>query len=103
MQDKYKFTTCHCGNEFLYGELMEVKLVDHIITDHFVNEGMNNILFENEEYKRIQKEIDEQHLVADWLISSYMSSGSHCGRLTYGKEFQECVSLLQETRLIGAA
>lgn len=86
-----------------------------IITDYSVNEGMNNILFGNEEYIGIQKEIDgqteqlenlrlttEQHLAVDRLISSYTASGACYGRLTYRKGFQDCISLLKEMRLIGA-
>lgn len=87
-----------------------------IIIDHSVNEGINNILFGNEAYMGIQKEIDvqteqlknlsltkEQHLAVDRLISSYTASGACYGRLTYRKGFQEGISLLQEMRLIGAA
>lgn len=87
-----------------------------IITDYSVNEGMDNILFGNEEYIGIQKEIDEQtkqlenlvltaeqHLAVDRLISSYTASGACYGRLTYRKGFQDCISLLREMRLIGAA
>ncbi|MBD5502618.1 MAG: hypothetical protein HDR09_02365 [Lachnospiraceae bacterium] len=94
---------------------MSDKIFD-IITDHSVNEGMNDILFENEKYMGIQKEIDdqteqfenlgltkEQRLVADRLISSYTASGACYGRLTYRKGFQDCISLLQEMCLIGAA
>lgn len=94
---------------------MESKIFD-IITDYSVNEGINKILLEDEEYAGIQKEIDgqieqykklgltrEQRLTVDRLISAHTASGACYGRMTYRKGFQDCVSLLQEIGLIRAA
>jgi hypothetical protein len=87
-----------------------------IIMDYSVNEGMNKILLENEEYIGIQKEIDEQtegyeklgltkeqRLAVDRLVSANTASGACYGRAAYRKGFHDCVSLLQEMGLIRAA
>ena len=92
---------------------MENSIFD-IIMNYSVNEEMNKILLEDEEYIGIQKEIDEQteeydpppgltkvqYLAVDRLVSAYMASDVCYGRVAYRKGFHDCVSLLQETRLI---
>lgn len=91
---------------------MENSIFD-IIMNYSVNEEMNKILLEDEEYIGIQKEIDEQteeyekpgltkvqYLAVDRLVSAYTASDVCYGRVTYGKGFHDCVSLLQEMRLI---
>lgn len=91
---------------------MENSIFD-IIMNYFVNEGMNKILLEDGEYIGLQKEIDEQteeyeklgltkvqRLAVDRLVSAYTASGACYGRVTYRKGFHDCVSLLQEMRLI---
>ena len=87
-----------------------------IITNYSVNEGNNKILLGDEEYRKIQKEIDEQIkqykqlgltkeqcLAVDRLVSAYTASGACYGRVAYRQGFHDCVSLLQEMRLIKAA
>lgn len=87
-----------------------------MITNYSVNEGLDKILFENEEYTGIQKEIDErieqyrqlgltkeQRLAVDRLVSAHTASGACYGRITYRKGFHDCVSLLQEMGLLRAA
>lgn len=87
-----------------------------IITNYSVNEGINKSLLEDEEYRKIQKEIDEkikrykqlgltkeQRLEVDRLISAHTASGACYGRITYRKGFHDCVSLLQEMGLIRVA
>ena len=94
---------------------MEDNIFD-IITNYSVNEGINKILLEDEEYRKIQKEIDEkikrykqlgltkeQRLEVDRLISAHTASGACYGRITYRKGFHDCVSLLQEMGLIRVA
>lgn len=91
---------------------MENSIFD-IIMNYSVNEEMNKILLEDEEYIGIQKEIDEQteeyaptgltkvqYLAVDRLVSAYMASDVCYGRVAYRKGFHDCVSLLQEMRLI---
>lgn len=94
---------------------MRNNIID-IIMDYSVNEGLNRILMEDEEYKEIQKEIDErmdqcgkfgftkeQCLAVDRLVSAHAASGACYGRAAYRKGFHDCVSLLQEMGLIRAA
>ena len=90
---------------------MENSIFD-IIMNYFVNEEMNKILLEDEEYIGIKKEIDEQTeeyeklgltKAVDRLVSAYTASGACYGRVAYRQGFHDCVSLLQEMRLIKAA
>ncbi len=87
-----------------------------IITNYSVNEGINKILLGDEEYIKIQKEIDElikqykqlgltkeQYLAVDRLVSAHTASGACYGRMTYRKGFHDCVTLLREMGLIKAA
>ena len=73
-------------------------------------------MLKDEEYIKIQKEIDEQIkrykqkrltkeqcLAVDRLVSAYTASGACYGRVAYRQGFHDCVSLVQEMRLIKAA
>ena len=93
---------------------MEKDIFD-IITEYAVNEGMNSILLQDDEYIKIQKEIDgktaqfdkldltkEQRLIVDELISAYNDSGAFYGAMTYKKGFRDCASLLLELNLLRA-
>lgn len=84
-----------------------------IITEYSVNEGMDNILLQDEEYMKIQKEINkqtdqfdkldltkEQRLIVDNLISAYNGSGAYDGVMNYKKGFRDCVKLLQEMNFL---
>ncbi len=75
-----------------------------IIMDYSVNEEMNKILLENEEYIGIQKEIDEQieayeksgltkeqRLAVDRLITSHTESSAYYGRMTYKEGWNVCI------------
>lgn len=89
------------------------KDIFEIITEYSVNERMDNILLQNEEYREIQNKIEkqieqfnelnlnsEQRLVVDRLISIHIESGALYGRMTYKQGFRDCVSLLQKLDLI---
>ncbi len=84
-----------------------------VITGYGVNEAVNNALFQNEEYKRIQSEIDgltdeldrmdlpeKQRLLIDKLISAYNENGALYGRMTYQQGMRDCAYLLVEMGLI---
>lgn len=92
------------------------KSIFDIITDHSVNEGLTRTLLEDEEYIRIQEEIDgkteqidsqdftkEQRLMIDRLVCAYTENGALYGRMTYQQGFRDCVSFLLEIGLIGVA
>ncbi|MBP3477338.1 MAG: hypothetical protein J6K48_13650 [Lachnospiraceae bacterium] len=96
--------------------MAEEKDIFEIIIENSVNERMDNILLENEEYIKIQNKIDEQierfneldldreqRLVVDRLVSFYTESGALYGRMTYKQGFMDCVSLLQKINLIKAS
>ena len=84
-----------------------------VITDYAVNEGLNSGIQQNDEYKQIQKEIDdltskfnvlglpkEQRLIVDRLLTSYNESGAYYGKMTYQQGFRDCATLLVEIGLI---
>lgn len=84
-----------------------------VITDYAVNEGLNSGIQQNDEYKQIQKEIDdltskfnvlglpkEQRLIVDRLLTSYNESGAYYGKMTYQQGFRDCAALLVEIGLI---
>lgn len=94
---------------------MEKNIFDRI-ADHSINEGMDSILLQNEEYMEVQNKIDEQMmqfdklnltkeqcLVVDRLISAQTESGSIYGKMAYKQGFQDCVALLLEMKLLKAA
>ena len=83
-----------------------------VITDYAVNEGLNSGIQQNDEYKQIQKEIDdltskfnvlglpkEQRLIVDRLLTSYNESGAYYGKMTYQQGFRDCAALLVEIGL----
>jgi len=89
------------------------KNIFEVITGCGVNEAVNNILFKNEEYQKIQAEIDgltdefdkinlskEQRLTVDRIISAYNANGALYGRMTYQQGMRDCASLLVEMGLI---
>lgn len=92
------------------------KNIFDIITDHATNEGLNRTLLEDEEYLRVQEEIDEsteqidrqnftkeQRLMIDRLVCAYTENGALYGRMTYQQGIRDCVTLLLEMGLIRAA
>jgi len=89
------------------------KSIFEVIADYAVNEGLNNAILQSDEYKQIQKEIDDlaskfdalglpkgQRLIVDRLLTSYNESGAFYGRMTYQEGFRDCASLLVEIGMI---
>lgn len=87
-----------------------------VITGYSVNEGLREVLRQNEEYIAVQKKIDEQtallerqdftkeqRLMIDRLVCAHTENGALYGRMTYQKGFRDCGSLLWEMGLIRAA
>lgn len=85
------------------------KNIFEVITEYAVNEGLNSVMRQSDEYRQIHGRIDEltkefdglglpkeQRLVVDRLLSSYNESGAFYGRMTYQQGFRDCVSLLVE-------
>ena len=88
----------------------------NIMADYSINEGMDSILLQNEEYMEMQNKIEEQMmqfdklnltkeqcLIVDRLLSAYMESGAVYGKMAYRQGFQDCASLLLEMKLLKAA
>ena len=89
------------------------KNIFDVLIDNAVNERLNNILLQDNEYQKIQQEIDnlieqcnmlnlpkEQWLIVDRLVSAHTDCGSYYGRITYQQGFRDCASLLREMELI---
>lgn len=90
------------------------KSIFDVITEYATNEGLGDILQQDEEYKQIMQNIDsltdkfdalglseEQRLLMDRLISAYNENGAYYGRLTYQQGFRDCAALLVEIGVIG--
>ena len=88
----------------------------NIMADYSINEGMDSILLQNEEYMEMQNKIEEQMmqfdklnltkeqcLIVDRLLSAYMESGAVYGKMAYRQGFQDCAALLLEMKLLKAA
>lgn len=89
------------------------KSIFDIITEYGINEGVNSILWQDDEYKQIQEKIDtlineftalglseKQRLLTDQLLTCYNESGACYGKITYQQGFRDCVSLLLEVGMI---
>ena len=87
-----------------------------IMADYSINEGMDSILLQNEEYIEMQNKIEEQIiqfdklnltkeqcLVIDRLISAHTESGAVYGKMAYKQGFQDCAALLLKMKLLKAA
>lgn len=81
-----------------------------------INERMDGLLLQNEEYIKMQNKIEEQImlfdklnltkeqcLVVDRLISAHTESGVIYGKTAYKQGFQDCAALLLEMRLLKTA
>ena len=92
------------------------KSIFDIMEEYSINEGLDNILLQDEEYIKIQDKIDEQReqfdklnltkeqcLVVDRLLSVHTESGAIYGKMAYRQGFQDCAALLLEMKLIKAA
>lgn len=84
-----------------------------ILTDNALNERLNGVLLQDEEYQGIQVEIEgleekfyelklpkEQRLIIDNLVSANTDSGCCYGWIAYQQGFRDCASLLVEIGLI---
>lgn len=84
-----------------------------VITEYAVNEAVNGVLLQNDEYKQIQAKIDsltdeldryilpkQLRVLIDRLISSYNENSALYGRMTYRQGMRDCVSLLVEMGMI---
>lgn len=89
------------------------KVIFDVITEYAVNEAVNGVLLQNDEYKQIQAKIDsltdeldryilpkELRVLIDRLISSYIENGALYGRMTYRQGIRDCASLLVEMGMI---
>lgn len=89
------------------------KNIFDVITEYAVNEAVNGVLLQNDEYKQIQAKIDsltdeldryilpkELRALIDRLISSYNENSALYGRMTYQQGMRDCASLLVEMGLI---
>lgn len=89
------------------------KSIFDIITEYAINEGVNSVVRQDDEYKQIQEKIDtltneftalglseEQRLLTDRLLTCYNESGACYGKITYQQGFRDCVSLLLEIGMI---
>ena len=94
---------------------MEKNIFD-AMADYSINEGMDSLLLQNEEYIKIQDKIAEQReqfdrlnltkeqcLVVDRLLSVHTESGAIYGNMAYKQGFQDCATLLLEMKLLKAA
>jgi hypothetical protein len=85
-----------------------------ILTEYAVNEGMDEDVLENEDYRKAQSAIkdlseqldgqgftQEQRHMIDRFACAYNESGACYGRIAYQKGFRDCVQLLRETGLLG--
>ena len=86
------------------------------MADYSINEGMDSLLLQNEEYIKIQDKIAEQRaqfdklnlskeqcLIVDRLLSAHTESRAVYGKMAYRQGFQDCAALLLEMKLIKAA
>lgn len=89
------------------------KDIFEVLTEYAVNESVNGVLLQNDEYKQIQNKIDsltgeldkfilpkELKVFIDRLISSYIENGALYGRMTYQQGMRDCATLLGEMGLI---
>lgn len=84
-----------------------------ILTDNALNERLNGVLLQDEEYQGIQVEIEgleeeinelrlpkEQRKVIDNLVSANTDSGCRYGWIAYQQGIRDCAALLVEMGLI---
>ena len=89
------------------------KNIFDILTDNAINERLNDLLLQDNEYQKIQEEISnlieqfnmlnlpkEQMLIVDKLLSAHTDCGCYYGRITYQQGFRDCTLLLREMELI---
>jgi len=92
------------------------KSIFDIMKEYSINEGLDNILLQDEEYIKIQEKIvgqgeqfdklnlpKDQCLIVDQLLSAHMESGAVYGKMAYRQGFQDCAALLLEMKLLKTA
>ena len=92
------------------------KNIFDIIREHSINDGLDEIILQNEEYIQSQQKINEQadqldkqdftkeqRLLIDRLVSAHTESGALYGKMTYRQGFRDCAFLLREMNLIRAS
>lgn len=85
----------------------------HVITEYATNEKIDNAVLQDEEYRKLQKVIEEylqklhelelakeQRVLIDRLISAYNESAAYYGKVCYREGFCDCVSFLKEIKVI---
>ena len=84
-----------------------------VLIENAVNERLDNILIQDNEYQEVQNKIrnlteqldklelpKEQRLIIGRLIASHTDSGCCYGKITYQQGFRDCALLLKEMDLI---
>lgn len=84
-----------------------------ILTEHALNERLDEIVLRDVQYRESQDEINrsleqfrelglsgEQQLIIDQLISAHTKSGSCYGRAAYQQGIRDCAALLCEMGLL---
>lgn len=92
------------------------KNIFDVIMEHSVDDGLDEMLLQDEEYMQIQKKIAEQtgqldrqeftreqRLMIDRLVCAYTESGAFYGKMTYRQGFRDCAALLWEMNLLRAS
>lgn len=87
--------------------------VFEILADNAVNDRMDDILLESEEYSQIQTKLcglsgrlnsfgfsEEQRSFIDELVCAHTESGCCYGKAAYRQGFRDCAALLWEMGLI---
>ena len=83
-----------------------------VLTEHAINERLDEILLQDNEHQKLQEKIDnlieqvkmlnlprEQWLIIDELVSAHTQCGCCYRRIAYQQGFKDCVSLLKEMKL----
>ena len=89
------------------------KNIFDILTEYAINKRMDDILLQDEEYQKAQKEISsptdefnqmglpkEQRSVIDSLMFFHVESGCCYGRIAYQQGLRDCSLLLRNLELI---
>ena len=89
------------------------KNIFEILMEHALNERFDEILFHDEEYRRLQNNMDKllknldelslsnaQMMVVDKLLAAHVESGNYYGKMAYQQGIRDCVLLLSEMGLL---
>lgn len=80
-----------------------------ILSEHLMNERLDNILLDDPEYISLLENIDQatecfeclklpmgQRMIVDNLISAYTTYGAYYARMAYQQGMKDCVGVLRE-------